>query len=83
MALEDMMFIYVIFEGSLISYSFGKLRAPSLVMLIKRLIKVGPGFPIMPGDGISLCLWPSPWLTITERCWPGVPELHSFEASRF
>ena len=40
--LPDMVIIYAVFAGLVIRATSGKLRAPSPVMLIKRLIKAGP-----------------------------------------
>ena len=78
-----MKIISAIFAGSMIRKGFGKLRAPSLVMLIKRLIKVGARVSYHARRWHIHVALAFPWLTITERCWPGVPELYSFEASRF
>jgi hypothetical protein len=47
-----MQIIYAILQREVITAGFGKLRAPSLVMLIKRLIKAGAqDFLTMPGGG--------------------------------
>jgi hypothetical protein len=64
-------------------YVWGEEVKRSMEWLIKRLIKVGPGFLIMPGDGMSM--WPPPflWHTIIGRCWPGVLKVHRIEVSGF
>jgi hypothetical protein len=53
----------------------------SMDWLIKRLIKVRARVSYHADGGISM--WPPlfPWLTITERCWPGVLRPNGFEVS--
>jgi hypothetical protein len=52
-------------------YVWGEEVKRSIDWLIKRLIK-GPGFPTMPGGGMSMWRRLFPWRIIIGRCWPGV-----------
>ena len=58
-------------------YVWGEQVKRSIDWLIKRLIKVGPGFLTTLDGGMFMWLRLFPWPTITRWCWLGVHRLIS------